>query len=121
MKLRGENLLFCRLGLHVLIPILFVIYSYFNNKQASSSIFMEVADFIVRSIVSIGLSSLITFCIWFFFSFFSLLFNELGFKNKIMDEFLAFLNNNVILGLLIWVVIIVLNCLMTYFVVRGFR
>jgi hypothetical protein len=108
-KKQKQSQFWLRLGIHVFISILILIYSLFTYRQEEATIFKEILNFVVGMIVTTIAGGLNYFAIALIF----VILDEVGVKNKV-GNILDLYNNNSELSMFVWFLLFSVNGVITY-------
>ena len=98
-----------RIGIHVFISILILIYSLFTYRQEEATIFKEILNFVVGMIVTTITGGLNYFAIAIIF----IILDEVGVKNKV-GNIIDLYNNSSELSMFVWFLLFAVNGVITY-------
>lgn len=98
-----------RIGIHVFISTLILIYSLFTYRQEEATIFKEILNFVVGMIVTTIAGGLNYFAIAIIF----IILDEVGVKNKV-GNIIDLYNNSSELSMFVWFLLFAVNGVITY-------
>jgi len=104
-----ESQFWLRIGMHIFISILILIYSLFTYRQEEATIFKEILNFVVGMIVTTIAGGLNYFAIAIIFA----ILDEVGVKNKV-GNIIDLYDNSSELSMFVWFLLFSANGVITY-------